>query len=392
MFKIFSRKTPIKNLTILYIMAFFLALVSALPAYIQSSYLESFFGISVVTWFFVAANLISVLAVLVFPFLIKKFSNYVVTGVTGTIAFLSLIGLSLAAAPAFVFLFFVAMLISLNLIWINMDIFVESFSQDNSTGRVRAIYFTIMNLAWIVSPMLSAKIIELSNFNYVFLISSLLIIPFLLIFLLTSSRIKDHVVYKNIDLTATFKTMYQNIDLRGIFWLALLLHVFYNAVTIFIPIYLHQNLGFSWGELGLMFSLMLIPFILVEIPAGIVADKYLGEKELMSLGYFIIIFCLILFFISPSTNFWFWTGLMFASRIGAALVESMREAYFFKNVDAKDIDKINVFRTTMPIGLLLGSVLGVATLMFLPINYIFLITAILLSSAFPFLIMLKDTR
>jgi len=171
-----------------------------------------------------------------------------------------------------------------------------------------------------------------------------------------------------------------------------LLNVFFNAVVIYIPIYLNRTLGFNWTELGLIFSIMLIPFLFVEIPAGFIADKYIGETEMFGVGYVIMIICLCIFAVSTSTNLWFWAAILFISRIGAALVEAMRESYFFKNVSNKDVDKINLFRTAIPFGYLIGSLISVVILIFLPIPYIFLATAIFICSAFPFLLTIKDTK
>jgi len=392
MFNLLFWKKPKNNLNILFVMAFFLALAGALPAYIQSSYLETFVGLSAVNWFFIIANSISILAILFFPRLIKKLGNYLTTGFVSLLFLASLLGMGLTTNIFLIFLFFITLQISINLIWINMDIFVENFSNNSTTGQTRTIYFTVINLAWIISPSLAAWIIDLQGYAGSFLMSALLIIPFIIIFLLKAKKIKSSITYSHSSFTKSLKEMYQNHNLRGIFWLAMLLNVFFNATTVFIPIYLNRVVGFTWVELGLMFSIMLLPFLFIEIPAGIIADKYLGEKEMLALGYLIMIICLCLFFTSNSVNFWFWTALLFVSRIGAALVEAMRESYFFKNVCAKDVEKINIFRTTIPIGYLFGSLLSLVVLIFLPMSYIFPITAIILCSAFPFLAIIKDTR
>jgi len=384
-------KKPKNNLIILYLMAFFLALAGALPAYIQSSFLETHVSLSMVNWFFIIANLISIVAILFFPRIIKFFGNYLTTGLVSLIFLISLAGLGLSTQTVFVFLFFILMQIAINLIWINMDIFVKNFSSLSSTGRIRAIYFTVINFAWIVSPSISAWLINLNGYAGAFLGSAFLIFPFLLIFIVKGSQINGHQNYKT-SLIKSLKEMYKNHNLRGAFWLAMLLNVFFNATTVFIPIYLNRFLGFSWTELGLMFSLMLIPFLFVEIPAGFIADKYIGEKEMFGLGFAILIVCLCIFSVSTSTNFWFWSTLLFMSRIGAALVEAMRESYFFKNVKNKDVDKINIFRTAIPFGYLVGSLLSLVVLIFLPIPYVFVATAVFICSAFPFLFIIKDTK
>lgn len=391
MLKLFKKKKSKAGLSILYIMVFFLALASALPAYIQSSYIEGFVGLSAVNWFFITANGISIIMTLFFPRLIKKIGNYFTTGFVAVLFILALIGLGSAHNPALIFLFFIIMQVAANLIFINMDIFVENFSKDSSTGQTRTIYFTIINLAWVFSPNISAWLINLSGYYGVFLFSACLLIPFLLIQLIAGSKINGHFDYKKTSIRKTIKEMYKNRDLRSIFWLSMLLNVFYNTVVVFIPIYLNRIIGFSWTELGVVFSIMLVPFLLVEIPAGIISDKYLGEKEMFSVGYFLIIVTLLLS-TSASRNLWFWAILLFVGRIGAALVEAMRESYFFKKVSAKDIDKINIFRTAIPFGYLVGSTLSLITLAFLPITYIFIFTALFMCSSIYFLVKLKDTK
>jgi MFS family permease len=391
MFNLFFWKKPKNSLIVLYLMAFFLALAGALPAYIQSSFLETYVGLSAVNWFFIIANAISIIAILFFPQAIKRFGNYLTTGLVSLMFLVALTGLGLCNTAPLIFLFFILMQIAINLIWINMDIFVKSFSSISSTGRIRAIYFTVINFAWIVSPTISAWLISLSGYYGAFLGAAFLIIPFLIIFLLKGSQIDGHQNYKT-SFLKSLKEMYKNHNLRGAFWLAMLLNVFFNAAVVFIPIYLNRVIGFSWTELGLVFSLMLIPFMFVEIPAGFIADKYLGEKEMFGVGFVIIIVCLCFFTISTSNNIWFWAALLFISRIGAALVEAMRESYFFKIVSNKDVDKINLFRTAIPFGYLVGSLISLITLIFFPISYIFLITAIFTCSAFPFLAIIKDTK
>lgn len=373
-------------------MTFFLSLAGSLPAYIQSSYLEKWIGLSAVTWFFLIANLTSLFCMLLFPRFIKKIGNYLSTGIISIIFFTGLAGLSFGTQPFSLFIFFILMHLAINLIWINMDIFVENFSKNCSTGKTRTIYFTIINLAWIISPSLSAFLISKGDYPLVFLVSALAIIPFLAILASNEKLIKDKISYRKTSIKKELKQIFKDKDLRGVTFLSLLLNIFFNMAVVFIPIYLHQHLGFTWQQLGWMFSLMLIPFILIEIPAGIIADKYLGEKEFFYLGFTLLISCLCLFSVIDSRNPFLWAFILFLSRVGAALIEAMRETYFFKKVSAKDVEKINIFRATTPFGHLLGSILGLLILMALPLSYIFFITGVILLSSFYFLHLMKDTR
>ena len=390
MFNLFLKKK--RSLFPLYIMAFFLALAGALPAYIQSSYLGSYVGLSAVTWFFIISNIISVLTILGFPSFIRKFGSYLSAGIITVVFLLSLLGLGMSSNIFFLLLSFIVMQVAMGLIWINMDLFVESFSKNSTTGQTRTIYFTIINLAWIISPGLSSYILRLDDYSLVFFIAAFILVPFLTTFILSARDIKHKIANHKNKVSVMVAKMFKNKNLRGVFVLALLLNLFYNSAVIFIPIYLHQVIGFSWQDLGWMFSLMLIPFILIEIPAGIIADKYLGEKELFYLGFSIIIVCLVFFSLITSTSPWLWALLLFLSRVGAALVEAMSETYFFKNVGGRDIYKINIFRCSIPLGRVIGSLLSLLLLIILPLRYLFAFTALILLTSFYYLEGMKDTK
>lgn len=390
MFNLFLKKK--RSLFPLYIMAFFLALAGALPAYIQSSYLGSYVGLSAVTWFFIISNIISVLTILGFPNLIRKFGSYLSAGIITVVFLLSLLGLGMSSNIFLLLLSFIIMQVAMGLIWINMDLFVESFSKNSTTGQTRTIYFTIINLAWIISPSLSSYILRLDDYSLVFFIAAFILVPFLATFILSARDIKHKIANRKNKLSVMVAKMFKNKNLRGVFVLALLLNLFYNSAVIFIPIYLNQVIGFSWQDLGWMFSLMLIPFILIEIPAGIIADKYLGEKELFYLGFSIIIICLVFFSLLTSTNPWLWALLLFLSRVGAALVEAMSETYFFKNVGSRDIYKINLFRCSIPLGRVIGSLLSLLLLIILPLRYLFAFMALILLTSFYYLEGMKDTK
>lgn len=384
-----SRKSP---LTILYALGLLLAVSNALPAYIQSNFLEQFVSLKLVSLFFVIANLLTVAAIIFFPRLIKKLSNHFMLKAVLVVYAASLFGLTLSSGPLGALLSIILFNLSTNLIWINMDVLVESFSINSSTGKTRTSYFTFINLGWIISPILSSYLIGLGDYALIFLVSAFLVIPFFLLFLYQKRSLKDQIKYSREKITVTLKKMWRNKNLRGIFFIALLLQLFYSSAVVYIPIYLHQNLGLSWAVLGPIFSLMLIPFLLFEIPAGLIADRYLGEKEILFFGLFILVASLFLFYSIETPTVWLWAAVLFASRVGAALVEAMRESYFFKIINAQDLGYINIFRISAPLGYIIGPALAVLVLNFFPINYLFLTLAIIMLSGFGFLASLKDTK
>ncbi len=387
--KLTKRRPPF---LLLYFLGLLMAVSTALPAYIQSNFLKGLVNLPAVSGFFVIANLFTVLAIVIFPNLIRKLNNYFLIKVVLLIYGVSLLGLTAATSALAGFIAIILFTIASNLIWINLDVALETFSKNPTTGRTRATYFTFINLGWIGAPALSSYLIKLGDYQLVFLSAALLVIPLFLIVLSQKRRLNDRVKYSRERLALVIKKTWQNKNLRGIFFIALLLSLFYGCAVVYIPLYLHQTLGMDWHVLGPIFSLMLIPFVLFELPAGIVADKYWGEKELLSIGLTIIIIALFLFFLIDQPTAWVWTAVLFFSRIGASLMEAMRESYFFKIVNADDVGYINLFRTAAPLGYALGPAIAIICLSFLPLPYLFLILAILMLSGFGFIASLKDTK
>jgi len=393
MINIFSHKLSTRlNLVILYFIGLVLACSAALPAYVQSNFLTEYVSLNILSLFFIIANALTVLSIIFFPRIIKKFSNFTLTRIIMVIHGISLVFMALTNGPASALFSIILFTVSTNLLWINMDVLVEAFSNNSSTGKTRTIYFTFINLGWIISPALSSYLVNLGDYQLTFLVSAFLILPVLFLFNYQRKNLKDSVSYSKEKITDVIKKTWKKKNLRGIFFVALLLQIFFNTAVIYLPVYLHQNLGIAWPELGLMFSIMLIPFLIFEIPAGIIADKYIGEKEILFLGFAILVLSTFLFFYLKTTSFVVWATVLFFSRVGASLIEAMRETYFFKIVSAKDIGYINIFRMANPLGYIIGSAMAMIIITFLPLNYLFLVIAFITLSGFWFVASIKDTK
>lgn len=390
-----KKKTNFKkrlSLIILYFIGLVLAISAALPAYIQSNFLNEFVSLETLSLFFISANALTIFCIFYFPRLIKKLSNFFLTKVVLVVHAVALLGLVVAHDALSAFLATILFTISTNLLWINMDVLIETFSSNSSTGRTRTIYFTFINLGWVIAPSLSSYLIKLGDYQLSFLVAAALAVPVFLVFLYQGRRLKDRVSYSQEPVRAVVKNSWKNKNLRGIFFVALLLQLFYSTAVVYVPVYLHQTIGLGWESLGLIFSIMLVPFLLFEIPAGYVADKYIGEKEILFSGFIILTISLFLFFYLKTNSFWVWATVLFVSRIGAALIEAMRESYFFKLVDAKDVSYINIFRTASPLGYILGPGLAMLILAFFPLNFLFLIVSFIMLAGLLFVFNLKDSR
>jgi MFS family permease len=376
----------------MYLVGFILAVSVALISYIQSNFLEDYININLVSLFFVISNALTIVSIAVFPNIIHKLGNYF-TGKSIIILFAaSLLTLAAASGPISATVGLLFFIITSNLIWINLDIFLEEVSTDKETGRIRTTYLTFYNLGWIIGPIISANLIEMGGYSLSFIASALLVVPIFLIITHQRHNLKDKVKKTKEKLITSLNKIWRNKNLRGVFIAAIALNIFFSGAVLYIPLYLHQTLGMSWAQLGWIFSFMLLPFVIFEIPIGFLADKYLGEKEMMFLGLFIIFAALLLFFYIKTPSMILWAITLFFSRIGAAMVEATRDTYFFKNISAKDLGLINIFRITGPLGYLLGAGFGSIALIFLPINLVFLVLAIIIIPAFYSISLIEDTK
>ncbi len=373
-----------QNLRLLYFIGFLVALSAAFPGYIRSSFLEEFASVELVGLFFLGAALISLIAIYFFPFLIQKYTNYRVSLVTILLNILSTLLLITTHSSWVAFAAFVLTTSTLYLTWINLDVFIEKFTENVSTGKTRTVYFTFINAGWLISPVIIGHIIGQGNYRIAYIFA--IFFQLIAFFIITANKksLSQPVQYQRHYILKTLKFIWQNINFRGIYIISFLLQLFFSIAVIYVPIYLHENIGFSWLIIGYIFSFMLLPFIIFEIPAGVLADKYAGEKKILFMGFLIIASATSLFFFLKSDSPFVWGIILFLSRCGAALIEAMRESYFFKIVDVEDIDYINLFHNIGPLAYILGSGLSVLILTVFSIQHLFLFLSVILLSGLYF--------
>ncbi|KKQ56040.1 MAG: hypothetical protein US74_C0019G0011 [Parcubacteria group bacterium GW2011_GWA2_38_13] len=382
-----------KTFYIICILGFFIYFAHALTLYIQSSYLQKIVDVQYIGLFVTLATIVNLLVIYAFPQFIKQFTNYwVMVSVTiayifGTIFFL------ISQHILTVLIFYVIQFVSIILIGINLDIFLENITENKRTGKTRTLFLTFINSAIVLGPLVAGFIIDdTENYGPTFIASAGMAAIVLGILLFTRKYLKDRVQYNRRPVVDLFKILKSNASMLHIFSLSFVLRIFYAIMVIYTPLYLHTNIGFSWETIGIIFPIILLPFVVLELPAGQLADKYFGEKEMLILGMVIMAFFTGLMFFISSQSVYLWTGILFMTRVGAALVEAMQEVYFFKIVNKKDIDIINLFRDMTPLGWLFASAISVVILKFYSIQYLFLFLAIIIILNLISAIQLKDTK
>lgn len=379
----------------IYLLIFLLSITDALASYSQSSFLNQFFSLSaigVIVMFCAAATIV---ASVWLPKMIDRFSLYKVGLIFSGLALWTTVMLIISRLPWLIAGFFFLRYLALIFILVILDIFLEKISRDKTTGFIRSLYLTVINIAWLISPWLMGKLIGENHYTNVYMAGSLTIGIFFVLLLINRRRlrgIKTAATDKNINLPAALRKMVGSRNLRGVFFSVIALNIFYALAVLYIPIHLHNNLGFDWPTIGLIFTFMLLPFVLLQFPAGLLSDKYLGEKEMLILGNIIIAVCALIICFTNSQQVAFWAILLFASRIGAALMESMQEIYFYKQINVKNISLINLFRQSRSLGWIIGTFLAFSLLKFVSIPSLFLAVMIIMCLNILQLQFIKDTK
>jgi len=377
---------------LIYAFAFFWALSGALVSYIQSSFLGQFTATEYVGLYVAAATLVSLLAIWHLPRFIRAYSNYQISFVLIIVLAASYFLLGQATNAWLVLLFFIVNFLTANLLGINIDVFLEDISVDVKTGRIRTRFMTIVNVAWVLAPLVMGNITGLDAYASVYFWSGIALLPAVLLLFWQRRFLQDKVEYKSRQFGRLSEIFFSNRNLRNIFFTHFVLRFFYCWMILYTPLYLHEQIGFSWPQIGIIFTIMLLPFIVFEIPAGILADRYLGEKEMLIAGWLVMSGATAAIFFLTSASAAVWAAVLFSTRVGAALVEAMQESYFFKIIDKQDIDIISIFRNLSSLSWLMGSLAAVAFLVFLPLEYLFLaLAAILLCAVYPSAA-LEDTK
>lgn len=370
---------------------FLFSIPVALTSYINSTFLSAYISQQYLGIIYALASIATIVGLMHMPKILNQIGNRRTILLFSLLFFLSLAllafgGKDFIAIPAFILYF-----LSINCIITSLDIFIEDFSKSSKVGLIRGTYLTIINSAWILAQIISGSIIDKSSLRGIYLLSAGFMALVSILFILFLDDFKDP-RYKKVPVVKTLKLFIQNKNFSKIYLLNFILQFFYAWMVIYTPIYLHQYLGFEWSKIGIIFSIMLLPFVLLELPLGKLSDK-IGEKEMLIAGFVIISISVLVIPFTTTGKLWFWALMLLITRIGAATIEVMSESYFFKVVSEEDADEISFFRNTGPVSYIIAPLLAVPTLLFVPsFEYIFFVLSAVMLCGFLISLRLRDVK
>lgn len=283
----------------------------------------------------------------------------------------------------------VLLLIVSNAAWVVLDVILEEHSSDASTGRVRGLHLTIMNTGFLLAPFLSTHIVDSYGFGGVFFGITL---GYAVLFALAILFLRNGHAYSSarMDASDALKKMLRDKNLLRIYGISFALEFFYVIMIIYSPIHL-RSIGLSWEDIGVLFTVMLLPFVLLQYPLGVLADKRFGEKEFLIASLVIGSISVFVMGAVPSVSLFFFGVVLFFTRVGAAGIEVLRDAYFYKQIDGGDDDLIAFFRTARPSANIVGALVAIPFLALFPLQSIFFLAAFVLALAVLPTLSLEDT-
>jgi MFS family permease len=101
----------------------------------------------------------------------------------------------------------------------------------------------------------------------------------------------------------------------------------------------------------------LIPLVALPYELGFLADSKHGEKNILITGLLIMTITTFLCVIITSSNPLIWAMLLFTSRVGTSLAETMAHTYFFKRVGPEETSLTALFMNLRGVAIIVvGSV------------------------------------
>lgn len=369
---------PTRALATVFLGSFFFSTHLALISYINSSMLGSYVSANIVSVLFATGSALSIVLMLFAPKLMRRH---------GTVRF-SLVLFLLSASLAWVLgttgssqvvLFAFVAYFSLNTCIVYcLDLFIEHYSPNAKTGNIRGLALTINSLGWVAMPLIVGNIASNYGFGALYILAAVA---------LCLSGITIAISQRNFVESAHvvphFRTAFAYIRntpaLRRIISIHFLLQFFFSWMVLYVPLYLAHTLLLPWSSIGGIFSIMLLPFVLFQYPAGRIADKWLGEKGLLIAGLIVMSVSTGIFALISTPSIALLAALLFCTRIGASVVEVMSDSYFFKQVNDTDTNVISLYRTMQPFAYVIGPITGAVLLLLVPYTTLFLLLALLLA-------------
>ena len=364
-----------------------------LIVFVISSFLAGFIGSAKAEFAIAGANAGAVLVLALMPRIFATWGTKQVLTSLGIAEILILCSLAFAHSAALVIILLVLMISMTFSIFLGLDFLVEAITTDESeTGGVRSVFLTTSNISTLIATLTLAVILTDDSYRDVFLAASLVLVPFIMLAWRSFPKTGGTTSSEHTSAWSAIAGIARVPHvLRPIATAHLLLQLYYAWFNFYFTLYLFEHVGFSWHTIAIMLALSMAPYLLLEIPIGWIADKRLGEQEIM-VGGFIVLSASIVALALLGDNLLAWTILFLLGTCGAAAIEITTESTFFKRVTAADGEAISLLRILRPVAGIMGPATAGVLLLFVPPPFLFVIFGAIVALGIPLAMSIVDTK
>ncbi|MDP2629027.1 MAG: MFS transporter [Nanoarchaeota archaeon] len=338
------------------IWAIYLESILKNPAYV--GYLISFFSIiSLASYFFIIP-------------IVEKQSKTKLYLLSLTLYFFSLILFTFLKNIYLIIILGILISVVVSLRITSFGLIVSDKSKKRELSKNEGLVYTFSNLAWVIGPLIAGFVSSKYGLNMVFAVAALFFLISIILF--RNFRVIDNRVEKKVDgnLLKVLFDFFKNKNRVFCYILSGGVNFWWALIYIYVPILIVDS-GYSSSEVGYFLFAAVFPLLSFEYFFGKIAGRT-GFKKIFFMGYLIMGILGILCFFTDSL-FFILAFLVLAS-VGASMVESTTEAYFFDIVPAKQKDKYyGPYNTTIDVNYTIASFLGAVILSFLAFKFVFLL-------------------
>ena len=361
--------------------------------FVLSTFLSTFVGEKDLSLVIAASSFVMMICMSWAPRLFTTWGSSRTLTLLGILEILVLYGLSQSQSPAEAVLYFMLQGSLTYSIFVGLDLLLEAETRnEKKTGNARGGFLMITNAAAVIATLTLSQISVGEEYARVFLTAAGILVPFTLLAAFSLPKISHALAISNATFLETLASLTKRTTPRTIMLAHFLLQLFFTWMVVYTPFFLHVYIGFPWPVIGAILMLAMLPYIILEYPLGIIADRWIGEKELLIVGFLILGISTITISYLDGAGFFAWILLMIATRIGGAMVEITTETHFFRLVDENDSGTISLFRMLRPASAVVGPIIAGAALMFVPFSSLFVVFGVILLLGIPLAAGIRDSR
>lgn len=450
-----NNKRSQKLLKIGFALTFLHGLQFALLIYVLSDYLSMYIDNRYISVFYLVSSLVSLYISSSYHRLLKYYHNYGTSIIITSILMFALLVMGLADNPWLIcFYSAVYLIINNSLLYIALNLYVDEWAIPEGMGAIRGINLTLSSISLVLGLLLSRVLLSIDISQYKFLsyfnskFAILIIFDLLLVYIM-NSIIRHYYAnltepkYHGGNIWNMIRSIHRNRDIYGVFMAQLSLQTFISIMVAYFVTYLLKfNYVNMQDYVGYIMPIALLPFVLLPYKVGELCDRKLGEKEFIILGTLIMSISLIFIPILShynnkllDTNYnnylannrlseiaisghiipvgvqpildninhnvyvqivMSWAALLLLGRIGATLVDTASNTYFYKRINNADNDAIALFTNMTSVGALFAALLAYMSYYIddiFNINYtLFIMGALFLVLTLNYTFRIRDTK